>query len=130
MFDLDKENTDDGFKGDGDRQINPVLIKTTKNLTFDGQASGSKVTCLAVDESLGTVAAGFDNGSLVLLRGELSPRSRAHKKYTLLKPRSLTRVVGVSFKTVGGGMTWLYVATSEQVIAFNATQMDKLASSK
>ena len=81
---------------------------------------------MTADDSLTSLAVGFDDGSLVLLRGEVARDTKRHKKMVLLKARPNCRVLGVSFKSGPGGMTWLYAVTTEQVLAFNATQMDRI----
>ena len=111
---------------EGDRLMTPVCLRTTKGVTSDAQIP-SKVTCVTVDDSLTSTAVGFDDGSLVVYRGELGRDRSRHKKTVLLKPGRLnTRVLGAVFRATPGQVTWLYVVTSEQVLAFNASQMDRI----
>ena len=125
MFDLDKQ-IPDVTANDNERLMNPVCLRTTKGLGSDPHLP-SKVTCVTVDDTLTTTAVGFDDGSLVLYRGELGRDRSRHKKSVLLKPGRLnTQVLGAVFRTIPGQVTWLYVVTTEKVLAFNASQMDRI----
>ena len=71
VFDLDKQIPDVTANNDGsDRLMSPVCLRTTKGVTSDSQLP-SKVTCVTVDDTLTSTAVGFDDGSLVVYRGEL-----------------------------------------------------------
>ena len=88
-------------------------------------ASGQVPTALAVDDDLNLVAVGFDNGTLILLRGDLR-RDRGAKQKTLLTGGSS----GISGSIVGvSGLAFraskLYAATSTEVLLFNVKDKDK-----
>ena len=82
-------------------------------------------TALAVDDDLNLVAVGFDNGTLILLRGDLR-RDRGAKQKTLLTGGSsgfsgaIVGVSGLAFRS-----SKLYVATSTEVLLFNIANKDK-----
>ena len=88
-------------------------------------ASGQVPTALAVDDDLNLVAVGFDNGTLILLRGDLR-RDRGAKQKTLLTggssglSGSIVGVSGLAFRA-----SKLYAATSTEVLLFNVKDKDK-----
>ena len=86
---------------------------------------GQVPTALAVDDDLNLVAIGFDNGTLILLRGDLR-RDRGAKQKTLLTggssglSGSIVGVSGLAFRA-----SKLYAATSTEVLLFNVKDKDK-----
>ena len=110
MFDLDKVNS----AGDG---LDPVLLRTTKIV------SKASATCVAVDDHQTMIAVGFDDGSVTLLRGDVT-RDRGTKRKALLTGNDGSKCSGMSFKTAGKTV-WLYVATTTQVMTFDVSVRDK-----
>ena len=68
-------------------------------------------------ESLTLLAVGYDDGGVVIHRGDIT-RDRGHKTKVLLE-RGHT-LAGMAFKTTETG-TFLYIATSEDVLLYNVT---------
>ena len=98
----------------------PSLVRTTRL----NQSSGS-FTSLVIEENLNLIAAGFDNGYLILIRGDLR-RERGIKQKTLCSSaNSSTTISGLAFRA-----SKLYVATSNEVLVFNVAVPDKETSTR
>ena len=98
----------------------PTLVRTTRLNHNIG-----KLSALAIEEDLNLVAAGFDNGTLVLIRGDLR-RDRGAKQKALLSNSDSSAgsrnncISGIAFRS-----SKLYVATNNEVFAFNVLHQDK-----
>ena len=104
----------------------PTLVRTTRLNHNIGRLSA-----LAIEEDLNLVAAGFDNGTLVLIRGDLR-RDRGAKQKALLSnssDSSSSSYSGTSRNNCISGIAFrsskLYVATNNEVFAFNVLHQDK-----
>ena len=98
----------------------PSLVRTTRL----NQSSGS-FTSLVIEENLNLIAAGFNNGYLILIRGDLR-RERGIKQKTLCSSaNSSTTISGLAFRA-----SKLYVATSNEVLVFNVAVPDKETSTR
>ena len=101
----------------------PSLVRTTRL----NQSSGS-FTSLVIEENLNLISAGFDNGYLILIRGDLR-RERGIKQKTLLSSNSHSSstiaIAGLAFRA-----SKLYVATSNEVLVFNVAVQDKETSTR
>ncbi|XP_013381879.1 vacuolar protein sorting-associated protein 11 homolog [Lingula anatina] len=86
-----------------------------------GNNKPTPVTCLAVHENLNHMVVGFENGSVVLFRGDVT-RDRHSKQRTIHDgPHPIT---GLSFKS-SGRQTILFVVTEHVTMAMNLSAKDK-----
>ncbi|XP_060553204.1 vacuolar protein sorting-associated protein 11 homolog [Ruditapes philippinarum] len=78
------------------------------------------VTCFTVHENLNWMAVGFENGSVVLFKGDV--KSDRHSKQTVIyeNPKPIT---GLSFKTSGKNVI-LFVVTESVILSINVTAKD------
>ncbi len=82
----------------------------------------SRPTCLCVAENNSLLAVGFDDGSVLLQRGDVRrERGIRQKKLTDDTSEGIEPVTGLSFRSIGGSVarTLLYVATERSVNAFS-----------
>ncbi|XP_063243527.1 vacuolar protein sorting-associated protein 11 homolog isoform X2 [Bacillus rossius redtenbacheri] len=120
--------------GEDEPGINPVikvwsLVRADKHghplcLRISRTSPGNKpspATALCVHDGSCLMAVGFQDGSVLLYRGDVSrERSSKHK---LLKDSSVA-VTGLTFKTTAK-YTFLFVATTSSVLLYNVTVKDK-----
>ena len=115
-----------------------TCVRSTR---LDVPPSSSTIsTCLAVQENLNIAAVGFSNHCLIILRGDIT-RDRGTKQKMLLRPSNSpsssrtyappctpdshsSSISGLSFKS-SGRTSWLYVATTNQILVFNLTGNNK-----
>ena len=134
VFDLDKP----GKKGEPGTCVRSTRLEIPPS-------TSTVSTCLAVQENLNVAAVGFSNHCLILLRGDIT-RDRGTKQKILLRPSnspSSSRsqalpntsesnnpsISGISFKS-SGRTSWLYVATTNQILVFNLSGRDKEAATQ
>lgn len=127
VLDLDKP----GKKGE------PGTCVRSTRLTLPSSISSAISTCLAVHENLNLAAVGFSKYCLILLRGDII-RDRGTKQKVLLESSSQQgartqkptesssnpSISGLSFKS-SSRTSWLYVATTDQILVFNLSGRDK-----
>ena len=94
------------------------LVRTTR---LNQGSLGGCPSALAVDDDLNLLAVGLDNGTLILIRGDLR-RDRGTKQKVLLSSGSGSGI-GISGLAFRGSK--LYVATSNEVLYFNVSNKDK-----
>lgn len=81
----------------------------------------TKVTCLTVHENLNYMAVGFENGSIVLFRGDVM-RERHSKQRVIYEGHQ--KITGLAFKLVGKNHV-LFVATEGEIICITLLPKDK-----
>ena len=101
-----------------DKSGSPELVRCSR---LGRPGSQSEPVCLALSESLSLLAVGYDDGGVVIHRGDIT-RDRGHKTKVLLE-RGHT-LAGMALKTTEAG-TFLYIATSEDVLLYNLTHKDR-----
>ncbi|XP_052796081.1 vacuolar protein sorting-associated protein 11 homolog [Mya arenaria] len=79
------------------------------------------VTCITVHENLNYMAVGFQNGSVVMFKGDV--KSDRHSKQSVVYESSKP-ITGLSFKTLGKNIV-LFVATETIVLSINISGKDK-----
>ena len=102
-----------------DKSGNPELLRCSR---LTRQGSHAEAVSLAVSENLQLLAVGYDDGCIILHRGDVTKESRSTKIKVLLEKGH--RVSGLSFRANETG-TYLYVATTDDVIMFNVSLKDK-----
>ena len=132
-----------------------LLVPGSSSSSSSSSGSGSgvppriapSVTCIAVHENCSLAAVGLSNNCVLLLRGDVT-RDRGTKQKVLLdgssssitslpknssgssgtsllrRDDSSPSVSGLAFKSASR-ISWLYVATTEKIIAFNVSIRDK-----
>ena len=128
VFDLDKP----GKKGE------PGTCVRSTRLALLASSTSAISTCLAVHDNLTVAAVGFSNHCLLLLRGDIT-RDRGTKQKILLESlqgqqrnniqnssvsKTSPSISGLSFKS-SSRVSWLYVATTDQILVFNLSAKDK-----
>jgi len=97
----------------------PQVVRVSR-LTIPGSAA--QPNTLAVSENLQLLAVGYDEGSLVLHRGEVTKERGSRSKQLLEGGQG--QVTGLAFKVLDTGL-FLYVATTRDILLFNVTTRDK-----
>ncbi|CAM1311822.1 VPS11 (predicted), partial [Pycnogonum litorale] len=100
-----------------DKNGNPMCIRIIRAIPGNVPTS---VTVLAVQENLLSMAIGFEDGSVVLYKGDVT-RDR-HSKPKLLNPAS-SGITGLAFRNVGRTQT-LFVVTTDCVMSYNLSMKD------
>ena len=101
-----------------DRDGHPELVRYDR---LTRQGSQSEPVTVAVSENLQILAVGYDDGGVVLYRGDVT-RDRGHKSKVLFEKGQ--SVSGLSIRTVETG-TYLYIATTDEVFVYNITVRDR-----
>eukprot|EP00092_Neocalanus_flemingeri_P014689 GFUD01015851.1.p1 GENE.GFUD01015851.1~~GFUD01015851.1.p1 ORF type:complete len:1126 (+),score=262.45 GFUD01015851.1:53-3430(+) len=101
-----------------DKAGTPDLVRCSR-LTRPG--SPAEPVSLAVSENLLLMAVGYDDGGVVLYRGDCT-RDKGHKVKVLVEQGS--QVTGMAFKAVETGI-FLYIATTSDVLMFNVSVKDR-----
>jgi len=99
-------------------QTDPVLVRVSR---LQRQGCPAEPTLLAVGENLQLLAVGYDDGAVVLHRGDIT-KDKGHKFKVVMEPGPT--LACLSFKVAETGV-FLYVATSQDVILINVTSRDK-----
>ena len=107
IYDIDKKEKNSDL---------PCLVRSTRL----NHAPGTP-TALAIDDESQLVAVGFDNGTLILLRGDLR-RDRGSRQKALVTG---TATSGVGISGVAFRSSYLYVASTREVLLFNTSAKDK-----
>ena len=107
-----------------DKSGNPVLLRTARLAKQNSQPDVEPVS-LAASDDLQLLAVAFSDGGIVLHRGEIT-RDARYKKTIREKGHPVS---AMSFVTGVSG-SYLYVATSEDVLMFNVSVKDKEERSK
>jgi hypothetical protein len=81
----------------------------------------TKVTCLTVHENLNFMAIGFENGSVVLFRGDVM-RERHSKQRVIYEGHQ--KITGLAFRAVGKNQV-LFVVTEGEVVCITMLPKDK-----
>lgn len=110
IYDIDKPDKTSGL---------PSLVRSTRL----NQSSGTP-TALAVDDENQLVSVGFDNGTLILIRGDLR-RDRGVRQKALMTGYSSSSKSKVSISGLAFRSSWLYVATSTEVLLFSIGIKDR-----
>lgn len=101
-----------------DKAGTPELVRCSR-LTRPG--SQSEPVILAVSENLMLMGVGYDDGGVVLYRGDCT-REKGYKVKVLIEQG--TQVTGMAFKAVESGI-YLYIATTADVLMFNVSVKDR-----
>ena len=107
-----------------DKSGNPVLVRTAR-LTKQNSQSDVEPVSLAASDNLQLLAVAFSDGGIVLHRGDVT-RDTRYKKTIREKGHKIS---AMSFVTGDSG-SYLYVATSEDVLVFDVSVKDKEERSK
>ncbi|KAG1669413.1 Vacuolar protein sorting-associated protein 11 [Nymphon striatum] len=105
---------------------NPTSVNYRNNDMFDSvevlllRLAKKVVTCLAVQDTLNNMAVGFEDGSVILYKGDVT-RDR-HSKQKVLNPGS-SCINGLSFRCFGRSQT-LFVVTLDCVMSYNLAVKD------
>ena len=97
----------------------PELVRCSRLTRAGNQA---EPVTLAVSDNLHLLAVGYDDGAIVLHRGDVTKDSRSNKVKVLLEQGN--SISGMSIRTTESG-TYLYVASSEDVVMFNVSVKDR-----
>ena len=111
--------------GKHDKAGNPVLVRPAARLTKQNSSPDVEPTSIAASDNLQLLAVAFSDGGIVLHRGEITKDAR-YKKTIMEKGHPVS---AMSFTSSDTG-TYLYVATSEDVLMFNVSVKDKEERSK
>ena len=108
VWNLDKE----------DKSGSPELVRVSR---LGRAGSQAEPVCIALSESLNLLAVGYDDGGVVIHRGDVT-RDKGGKTKVLVE-RGNT-VSGMTFKKTETA-TFLYIATTDDVLLFNVSQRDR-----
>lgn len=100
-----------------DRLGKPLCMRTIRPV----QTILSPVTAFAVHENLNLLSIGFEDSTILLVKGDLA---RGQSKQKLLKAGS-SAVTGLSFR-IDSRYTYLYAVTMDEVYSFNLSVKDKV----
>ncbi|XP_069106820.1 vacuolar protein sorting-associated protein 11 homolog isoform X1 [Argopecten irradians] len=89
----------------------PVCTRITRAIPGN---KPTPVTCLAVHENLAWMAVGFENGSVVLFKGDVTKDRHTKTRIVYENPKPVT---GLAFKTSGTKTIFLFVVTEAQVVS-------------
>ncbi|KAF4524978.1 hypothetical protein B566_EDAN011906 [Ephemera danica] len=95
----------------------PVCIRVSRYPSVTAE-----VTVLSVHEHKNLLALGFSDGSIMLLRGDITQERAA--KMSILKDSTNSAITGLAFRTTAR-QTHLFVASENQVYLYNITTKDK-----
>lgn len=101
-----------------DKNGTPFCHRITRAIPGNKPVNASTI---CVHETLQLLAIGFEDGSLLLYRGEIT-RERGSKR-KLLRDAS-TRITGIAFKATAVNV-YLFVATENSVFVYIVTYKDK-----
>lgn len=100
-----------------DRHGNPNCVRSFSV----AQARASSVTCIAVHENLNYLAVGFENGSVVLYKGDVTKDRHNKSRQIYEGPHAITCL---GFKTVTKN-TVLFITTQHHVLSINISIKDR-----
>ncbi|XP_065653424.1 vacuolar protein sorting-associated protein 11 homolog [Hydra vulgaris] len=100
-----------------DKKGNPTLVSRAP---VTG-TKPSEVTCLSVHENLTQMAVGFDDGTVVVFKGDIM-NSRSSKQRTIHMDKY--PITGLAYKQYGNSVI-LFVTTTKCVFSYNVTSSDK-----
>jgi len=101
-----------------DKAGTPELVRCSR-LTRSG--SQAEPASLAVSENLLLLGVGYDDGGVVLYRGDCT-KDKGFKMKVLIEQGA--QITGMAFKSVESG-SYLYIATTADVIMFNVSVKDR-----
>ena len=101
-----------------DKAGTPELVRCSR-LTRPG--SQAEPVSLAVNENLLLLGVGYDDGGVVLYRGDCT-KDKGFKMKVLIEQGA--QITGMAFKAVESG-SYLYIATTADVIMFNVSVKDR-----
>lgn len=102
-----------------DKGGNPRCVRVTRLIPNQKAVA---VTAVGVHESANLLAFGFQNGSILLFRGDVT-RDRSSKP-KLLKDSGSNRVTGLAFRTTAMS-SYLFVTTETSVVSYDVTTKDR-----
>jgi hypothetical protein len=86
------------FQDKPDKNGSPSLVRSSR-LNVKGLGPSAVPTSICVNDSLTLMAVGFNNGALILLRGDVS-KDRGTKIKLLIEPDEVATISGLAFKLV------------------------------
>ncbi|KAL0275277.1 UNVERIFIED_CONTAM: hypothetical protein PYX00_003181 [Menopon gallinae] len=102
-----------------DKNGNPTCVRTTRlNL---GQKT-VQPTCLSVQEGSSLLAVGFEDGSILLFRGDVT-RDRSSKP-KLLKDSGTNKITGLAFR-MSNKYSFLFAASTNHIFFYDVSAKDK-----
>ncbi|CAH1772502.1 unnamed protein product, partial [Owenia fusiformis] len=101
-----------------DKMGNPSCTRIAR---ASPSSKGSRVSCLTVHENLNNMAVGFEDGSVVLFKGDVT-RDR-HSKIKIIH-QDTCPITGLAFKSSGKNAV-LFIATGFKIISINVSVKDK-----
>lgn len=101
-----------------DKQGHPTCVRISRAIPNN---KPENVTALCVHENLNLMAVGFNDGSVILYRGDIT-RERTNK--TKLLKDGNAAVTGLAFRTTSK-LTHLFVVTTSSLFLYNITVRDK-----
>eukprot|EP00918_Siedleckia_nematoides_P018931 GHVU01040411.1.p1 GENE.GHVU01040411.1~~GHVU01040411.1.p1 ORF type:complete len:904 (-),score=100.20 GHVU01040411.1:521-3232(-) len=100
-----------------DRHGNPSCVRSFSV----AQARPSQVTCIAVHENLNYLAVGFDNGSVVLYKGDVTKDRHSKSRQIYEGPHAITCL---GFK-IASKSTVLFITTQHHILSIHISAKDK-----
>lgn len=100
-----------------DKHGHPLCIRITRAIPNN---KPTRASALAVHDNLNLMAVGFEDGSILLYRGDIT-RDRTNKQKVL---KDINPITGLAFRTTAK-VTYLFVATLNNVFLYNITAKDK-----
>ncbi|KAH3841675.1 vacuolar protein sorting-associated protein 11 homolog [Dreissena polymorpha] len=97
----------------------PVCTRITRAIPAN---KPTPVTCVAAHENLNWMAVGFENGTVLLFKGDI--KSDRHSKQSIVY-EGKSAVTGLAFKSAGKNII-LFVATESVILSINVSGKDKM----
>lgn len=102
-----------------DKNGNPVCVRVTR---LSPGHKAVQPSCICVHEGMNLFAVGFQDGSILLFRGDLT-RDRSSKP-KLLKESGTNMVTGLAFRT-SAKYYFLFVTSTDHVFFYDVSNKDK-----
>lgn len=102
-----------------DKNGNPTCVRVTR---LAPNHKAVRPTCVCVHEGVNLLAVSFEDGSILLFRGDLT-RDRSSKP-KLLKDCGINSITGLAFRT-SAKCCFLFVTSTEQVFFYDVSTKDK-----